>query len=88
MTVNLNSTPNRLHLGGDVLVSAYFGRVSSLAAQPRCGHPHVNVSFMNGLSLELSPETMRELIRRGQEALTMLPFPADAIHDACGEELS
>lgn len=85
MTVNLGNTPNRLHLGGDVLVSAYFGRVATLAAQLACGHPHVNVSFANGLSLELSPETMRDLVRRGQEALALLPFSADGIHDACGE---
>lgn len=84
MTVNLGKTPNRMHLGGDVLVSAYFGSVSTLRAQPVCGHPHINVSFSNGLSLELSPETMRELIRRGQEALALLPFVADGIHDATG----
>ncbi|CAA0129274.1 Uncharacterised protein [Mycolicibacterium vanbaalenii] len=85
MTLNVNATPNRLCMTGDVTVGTHFGPVQSVT--PICiegqGHrPHVDVRFAGGLRLELDQAAVVELARRFPEALARLPFLPD-VHDAC-----
>lgn len=84
MTINVNVTPNSVHLTGDTHFAHHFGDVASVTpiCLPGNGHtPHVDVRFSGSVRLEFSPETLAELCRRGVEALAMLPFIPD-VHDA------
>ena len=86
MTVNINQTPNSLVFNHDQLFKAHFGAVHSVTpiCLPGDGHrPYVDVHFIGGLRLELSPSAMAEICRRGVEALAKLPYLPD-IHDAVG----
>jgi hypothetical protein len=77
MTINIHTSPNHLHLSGDVVVGAYFGQVTSVIPihLPGSSHPHVKASFTNGVSLDLSQATAIELTRRLQESLATMPTP-------------
>jgi hypothetical protein len=87
MTVNLNRTPNSIHLQGDTSFHHHFGAVHSVT--PVClgmGHTaHVDVRFVGGVKMEFSPDAVAELARRFPEALASLPFIPE-LHDAVGGE--
>lgn len=81
MTINTIQSPNCLHVSGNHTYSVHFG--SPYAAAPMhhvhgLGHgEHIKVSFLGGLSLELTPEAATELARRLPEALAALPIIPD-----------
>lgn len=86
MTVNVNARPNSVHLHGDTTFGHHFGGIYSVTpiCLPGVGHvPHVDVRFLFGLLLQLSPGTAMDLARELERAVAKLPVVPD-VHDAIG----
>ena len=82
--------PNHVRLhSGETSFGESFGSVKHVTpihfAGP--GHsPHLEVRFMGGLRLDLTPQTFVELLREGQAALAKLPHWPDCADSVGGVE--
>ena len=81
MTINLNRTPNSVHLTGDTHLTHHFGAIMYVKARPLGDHPHIEVRFEDHVRWELSPTMANALQRELLLELAHLPFIPE-IHDA------
>lgn len=78
---NTGDTPNRLNVTTNHTYWVHFG--APFAAMPMHHvhglghHPRIKVSFLGGVSIELTPEAATELARRLPEAIAALPVTPD-----------
>ena len=75
---NTADTPNRLEMCRDSQFKAHFGDVYSIKlTRPVNGDGHARDHFMmhfrHGLCMEVTAQTLRGIVRRGQEALVAMP---------------
>lgn len=76
-------TPNHLVRNHDGYTSFNFGLLHSVTPMVLCPHPHVDLRFVGGLKLELTPLTVRALSLQLPGAVVRLGFIPD-VHDAIG----
>jgi hypothetical protein len=92
MTINLNRTPNSLHLRGDVTIGVHFGAVLSVTPIVLAGEHHTPhlvarlASPTGSIVMELCPATASELARGITKGLVSMPFHADDVRDAVSGE--
>lgn len=79
-------TPNFLVRNHDGMTTFHFGKLHSITPNSLCKTPHIEVHFVGGVRVELTPETAAELARDIPGVLARLPFIPELWDAAGGHE--